>query len=220
MTKTIADTYGCDYFEVLTGFKYIGEKIKEFEESGSHTYLFGFEESYGCLSGTYARDKDAVAAVLLVCEMAAYYQSQGLSLLDALTKLYEKYGFFQESVESITLKGVEGLSDMRRIMAGLRENPPQNIGGEKVVENRDYHERKIVNYVANTTEDLILPQSDVLYYVLEDGSWLCIRPSGTEPKIKLYFGVAVEKWNNIEDAEEQAKAKLTKMSADLRERCK
>jgi len=220
MTKTIADAYGCDYIEVLTGFKYIGEKIKGFEESGSHTYLFGFEESYGCLSGTYARDKDAVAAVLLLCEMAAFYQKQGISLLDALTQLYEKYGFFQESVESITLKGVEGLADMRRIMAGLRENPPQKIGGEKVIERRDYQEGKIVNCVNGNTEDSTLPQSDVLYYVLEDGSWLCIRPSGTEPKIKLYFGVAVEKWDSIENAEEQAKAKLAKMSTELKERCK
>jgi phosphoglucomutase len=188
MTKAIAKAYNMAYFDVLTGFKYIGEKIKEFEQTGQNSYVFGFEESYGCLAGTYARDKDAVVASLLICEAAAYYKKQGMTLLDALDKLYAKYGYFTETIESITLKGLEGLADMRRIMAGLRANPPINLAGANVTEARDYLNKVIVYPVEGRSEATALPVSDVLYYTLDDGCWVCVRPSGTEPKIKIYFG--------------------------------
>lgn len=189
MTEKIAKAYGIDYFEVLTGFKYIGEKIKQFEDSGSHEFLFGFEESYGALAGTHARDKDAVVASLLVCEMAAYYKRRGMSLCDGLNELYEKYGFYRESVESITLKGVEGLSNIRKIMSRLRDTPPVVLGNYKVTQIRDYQSGKIKNLVTGKECRTQLPVSNVLYFVFEDESWVCIRPSGTEPKIKVYFGV-------------------------------
>jgi phosphoglucomutase len=188
MTKAIAKAYGIAYFDVLTGFKYIGEKIKEFEQTGEHSYVFGFEESYGCLAGTYARDKDAVVASLLICEAAAFYKKQGLTLLDALDNLYAKYGYYIEAIESITLKGLEGLADMRRIMAQLRDNPPISLAGVNVTEARDYLNKTIVYPLEGRREATTLPVSDVLYYALEDGSWVCVRPSGTEPKIKIYFG--------------------------------
>jgi len=203
MAQAIAKAYGIAYMDVLTGFKYIGEKIKEFEESGSNTFIFGFEESYGYLTGTYSRDKDAVAASLLICEAAAYYRQQGLSLHDALHGLYEKYGCFLEETQSITLKGVEGLQDIKRIMAGLRDNPPATLGGSKVVQIRDYLARQISYLPEGRTDTTDLPVSDVLYFAMEDGSWACVRPSGTEPKIKLYFGVY------------NAKAKLKNLSNDL-----
>jgi phosphoglucomutase len=189
MTHAIASSYGAHYLEVLTGFKYIGEKIKEFEESGAHTYIIGFEESYGYLTGTYARDKDAVAATLLVCEAAAFYRAQGLNLYEALLKLYEKYGEYRESVESITMQGIAGLQDIKRIMQGLRKNPPVMLGGARVIEARDYLNKEIRNVITHALKPSNLPVSDVLYYAMEDGAWACVRPSGTEPKIKLYFGV-------------------------------
>ena len=204
MTKAIVETYGLNYIEVLTGFKYFGEKIKEFEQSGEHSYVFGFEESYGCLAGTHARDKDAVEAILLLCEAAAYYKKEGKTLWDVMIEAYKKYGFFKESVESITLKGVEGLEDMRRIMTRLRENPPSQIGGINIVEKRDY-----INGFDG------LPNSDVLYYVLDDGSWACIRPSGTEPKIKLYIGTFVKEWSSVEEAEKLADQKLAAIGDSL-----
>ncbi len=188
MTKVIAKAYGMAYFDVLTGFKYIGEKIKEFELSGSHIYVFGFEESYGCLAGTYARDKDAVVASLLLCEAAAFYKKQGLTLCDALKNLYDKYGYYAETVDFITLKGLEGLADMARIMSALRQNPPTELAGVKVTEARDYLTKTIRHPLENRSEATVLPVSDVLYYAFKDGSWVCVRPSGTEPKIKIYFG--------------------------------
>jgi len=208
MSKSIARAYGVTHFEVLTGFKYIGEKIKEFEQSGAHTYLFGFEESCGYLAGDYARDKDAVEAALLVCEAAAYYRQKNMSLWDAMVALYKKYGYFKESLESVTLKGLEGLADMRRIMADLRRNPFKEMGGLAVVERRDYRERVTLNCITGQTKTTGLPCSDVLYYVLEDGSWLCIRPSGTEPKIKLYFGTVIEAWDTLAEADAQAQERL------------
>jgi len=191
MTKEIAKAYGVAYFDVLTGFKYIGEKIKEFEESASHTYLFGFEESYGCLAGTYARDKDAVVAAVLICELAAHYKSCGMSLYDGLLALYAKYGFYKETIESITMKGVEGVASIRRMMSDLRENPPTAVGGIEIAEMRDY-QTGIITYANGQTAPTGLPVSDVLYGALADGSWFAIRPSGTEPKIKIYFGVKGE----------------------------
>jgi phosphoglucomutase len=208
MAKEIAAAYGAAYFEVLTGFKYIGEKIKEFEHSGSHTFIYGFEESYGFLAGSYARDKDAVAAALLVCEAAAYFGSRSMSLWDAVTALYKKYGYFKEVLESIELKGVEGLAEIQRIMAGLRNKPPLEIDGTPVIERRDYREAVILDCVTGRAMPSNLPKSDVLYYSLADSSWICIRPSGTEPKIKMYFGTKAEGWDSLAEAEKMADAKL------------
>jgi len=212
MTKAIAEANGLTYMEVLTGFKYIGEKIKAFEETGSHAYIFGFEESYGYLAGTYARDKDAVAASLLVCEAAAFYRKQGLSLYDALLKCYEKYGLYKETIESITLKGVDGVQDIKRIMAALRNTPPKSLGGANVIEARDYQNKIIKNLATNTSEPTVLPVSDVLYYATADGSWACVRPSGTEPKIKLYFGAKLPAGATLQDAD----VKLSGMVSDLK----
>ncbi len=198
MTKEIAKAYDATYFEVLTGFKYIGEKIKEFEVNNSHEFLFGFEESYGCLAGTHARDKDAVVASVLICEMAAYYKTRNMTLFDGLQELYQKYGYFKESIESITLKGVDGLANIKKIMESLRVHPPAKINGKNLVEIRDYKNSVIKNLVSSTDEKIYLPVSDVLYFVLEDGTWFCVRPSGTEPKIKVYFGVKAQ---SLADAE-------------------
>ncbi|WP_293754807.1 phospho-sugar mutase [Vallitalea sp.] len=177
MASVIADSYNVKLFKVLTGFKYIGEKIKVFKEEGSYEYLFGFEESYGCLIGTHARDKDAVVATMMVCELGAYYKLKGLTLYDALINVYEKYGYYKETLESITLKGIEGVNKIKHILSTLRNVPPKDINGIKVIEAVDY------------LEDTELPKSNVLYYTLENGSWFCVRPSGTEPKIKFYFGI-------------------------------
>jgi len=195
MTRAIAEANGLAYMEVLTGFKYIGEKIKEFEETGSHSYILGFEESFGYLAGTYARDKDAVGATLLLCEAAAYYRKQGISLYDALQKLYDKYGTYHESIESITLKGVEGVANIKKIMTELRNNPPKELAGVKVVEVRDYLSGITATEMQTETQTAPtgLPTSDVLYYAMADGSWACVRPSGTEPKIKIYFGAGSTK---------------------------
>ncbi len=198
LTKAIAQNYGVDYFEVLTGFKYIGEKIKEFEKDGSHTYLFGFEESYGCLAGTYARDKDAVVATMLICELAAFYKSKGMTLYEGLQEVYKKYGFYKESIKSITLKGIEGIENMKKIMETFRSGTPEEIGGSKVVESRDYNAGTFKNYQTGEDGKVNLPKSNVLYYVLENGTWFCVRPSGTEPKIKIYFG---SKGESLEAAE-------------------
>ena len=208
MTRAIAEAYGITYMEVLTGFKYFGEKIKEFEQSGKHKYIFGFEESYGCLAGDYARDKDAVEAVLLLCEAAAFYAKEGKTLWDVLKEAYQKYGFYKESVESITLKGLEGLADMKRIMAGLRENPPAVVGGIAITKVRDYQE----GYDG-------LPKADVVYFEMADGSWACVRPSGTEPKIKVYFGTKVQEWGDVEEAGKIADRKIAAMAEDIRKRC-
>ncbi|MCL2363521.1 MAG: phospho-sugar mutase [Defluviitaleaceae bacterium] len=189
MTRTIAAAYGATYMEVLTGFKFIGEKIKEFEESNAHSFIIGFEESYGYLTGTYARDKDAIAASLLACEAAAHYRTQGKTLYDVLQDLYAKYGEYRESIESYTMQGVAGLADITRIMATLRDNPPQSLGGSQVIEVRDYKNNTIRDVKSGAVRETNLPTSDVLYYVTADGSWACVRPSGTEPKIKVYFGV-------------------------------
>ncbi len=199
MAKAIARYYGVTLVEVLTGFKYIGEKIKEFEESGSYTYLFGFEESYGYLIGTHSRDKDAVVSTMSVCELTAYYQSKGMTLKDALDALYEKYGYYLENQQSITLKGVEGVEKIGHILSTLRSDPPKQILGVPVIEMRDYLSGEVRNFVHNTTESTELPKSDVLYYHMEDGSWFCVRPSGTEPKIKFYFGVKGTSSDEVEN---------------------
>ncbi|MCL2171830.1 MAG: phospho-sugar mutase, partial [Defluviitaleaceae bacterium] len=181
LTRAIAEDFGAAYFEVLTGFKYIGEKMTNWEQTKEHSYVFGFEESIGFLPGDYARDKDAVAASLLICEMAAHYKAQGLTLIDAMNKLLEKYGYHYDYNISITKTGMEGAAQIRHIMEDLRKNPPADIGGISVAAVRDYRP----GYGG-------LPPSDVLYYELADNSWFCIRPSGTEPKIKIYCGVIGE----------------------------
>lgn len=186
VTKDICDFYGVEMEEVLTGFKFIGEKIKEHEKSGIGTYLFGFEESYGCLAGTYARDKDAVAASMLIAEMALFYREQGLSLYDQLQNIYKKYGYYNEFVVSVTMEGIEGLEKIKNIMDTVRANPPKTMGGKRVLAVRDYSTSVRTDLANNKTEEILLPKSNVIYLELEDKNNFIIRPSGTEPKIKLY----------------------------------
>ena len=189
MAKPIANQYGLKIIEVLTGFKYIGEKIKQFEKTNEYTYEFGYEESYGCLVGTHARDKDAIVAVMLLCEAAAFYKKQGLTLWDQMVKMYEKYGYYKEGIIQITLEGIEGTKKINEIMQKLRENPPKKFGNNVVEKIRDYKEEKILNVKTNKIEKTDLPNSNVLYYELSNEAWICVRPSGTEPKIKYYIGV-------------------------------
>lgn len=184
--KKICDSYGIEMKEVLTGFKFIGEKIKEAEESGEGTYVFGFEESYGYLAGTYARDKDAVVASMLIAEMALYYQEKGLSLYDQLLNIYKKYGYYKEEVVSVTMEGIEGLDKIKSIMDNIRKNPPTIFGGKNVLAVRDYKTSVRTDVKTGETEKITLPESNVIYLELEDGNNFIIRPSGTEPKIKLY----------------------------------
>ena len=189
MSQAVAKEYGVDIIETLTGFKYIGEQIKLFEQNHNHTYLFGYEESYGCLVGTHARDKDAVVAVMALCEAAAYYKSKGLTLWDQMLVLFEKYGYYKEGLYTLTLKGQEGAAKIQEILKSFRSNPPKQIGEYKVLAFRDYEENIIQNYVTGETTKTGLPKSNVLYFELEDQAWCCVRPSGTEPKVKLYMGV-------------------------------
>lgn len=184
MAQAIADDFGIRMFNVLTGFKYIAEKIQEFEESGEYQFVFGFEESYGYLSGTAVRDKDGVNACLLIAETAAYYKKQGMTLYDALESLFERYGYTGEKVTSFALTGKDGLAKMKGLMDSLRQNPPQEFAGKKVLAVRDYLKSERV--CGSETQPLTLPKSDVLYYELQDKAWICVRPSGTEPKVKLY----------------------------------
>ncbi|MBR1641531.1 MAG: phospho-sugar mutase [Butyrivibrio sp.] len=190
MAKAIADAYNLHYIEVLTGFKYIGEQIKLFEENGqSYNYVFGLEESYGCLAGTHARDKDAVVAVMMLCELAAFYKKQGKSVWDAMIDIYEKYGYYKEGQYSITMKGKEGAEQIAALMDRLRSNPPKEVGAWKVLEFRDYKTGKTVNMATGAEGTTGLPVSNVLYFALDNDAWCCARPSGTEPKIKFYMGV-------------------------------
>lgn len=189
MADEISREYGVDVIEVLTGFKYIGEQIKFFEETGSHTYLFGYEESYGCLVGTHARDKDAVVAVMALCEAAAYYKEKGLTLWDQMLNIYEKYGYYKEDLVSITMKGVDGAERIQKILADMRSNPLQKIGDYRVVALRDYEADTRLELTSGKVTPTGLPKSNVLYYELERGAWCCVRPSGTEPKVKFYMGV-------------------------------
>lgn len=199
MIAPICEEYGVKKIDVLTGFKFIGEQIKGFDETGSHTYLFGFEESYGCLAGTYARDKDAVYASVMICEMAAYYKEKGMTLYEALLALYEKYGYYREGVKSMTMKGLEGMARIQLIMKTFRENTPAELGGYKVVFAKDYKTQVFKNMVTGVQSSSPLPVSDVLHYTLEDGTWVCIRPSGTEPKLKFYIGVKADSLQAAQD---------------------
>lgn len=203
MAGTIAKSYGLRFIEVLTGFKFIGQQILGFEQSGVGTYLFGFEESYGCLIGTHARDKDAIVATMALCEAAAYYKTQGKTLWDAMTDMYEKYGYYKDDIQSITLKGIEGLAKIQEILETLRNEPPVEIAGYKVLKARDYKADTIKDLASGTVTATGLPSSNVLYYDLTDDAWLCVRPSGTEPKVKFYYGV---KGVSLEDAEAKSSA--------------
>lgn len=212
MADKVAEEYNIKLIEVLTGFKYIGEQIKLFEENGSGTYEFGFEESYGCLIGTHARDKDAIVAVMFLCEAAAYYMSKGLTLWDQMLHLYEKYGYFKEGLETITLKGVEGAEKINQIMENVRNNPPKALGDYEVIAFRDYEKDQVLNLNTGAITSTNLPKSNVLYFELSNDAWVCVRPSGTEPKIKFYIGV---KGSNFEDASnklESLRAPLLKLA--------
>lgn len=201
MADAIARYYGIELVEVLTGFKFIGQKILEFENTGKGTYLFGMEESYGCLTGTYARDKDAVVASMTLCEAAAYYKTQNMTLWDAMIAMYDKYGYYKDDVKAITLKGIEGLEKIQQIMNTLRENAPTEIGGYQVVSSRDYRADTIRDMKTGAVTPTGLPSSNVLYYDLTDDAWVCVRPSGTEPKVKFYYGV---KGTSLVDADEKS----------------
>lgn len=198
MADAIARYYGVRLIEVLTGFKFIGQQILGFETSGKGTYLFGFEESYGCLIGTHARDKDAIVATMALCECAAYYKAKNMTLWDAMIEMYERYGYYKDSVKSITLKGIEGLAKIQEIMDTLRKNPPTQVGDYKVTSFRDYKEDKITNLETKEVCPTGLPKSNVLYFDMTDDAWLCVRPSGTEPKVKFYYGI---KGTSLEDAD-------------------
>ena len=211
LADAIAKSYGIRLIECLTGFKYIGQQILGFEQSGKGTYLFGFEESYGCLIGTHARDKDAIVATMALCEAAAYYKKHGKTLWDQMLAIYDKYGYYKDSVKSVTMKGIEGLAKIAQTMENLRANAPENIGPYKVLQARDYKLDTCKNMETGEVTPTGLPQSNVLYYDLEDGAWLCVRPSGTEPKIKLYYGV---KGSSMEDAENRS-AELGKYAEAL-----
>lgn len=213
MADKVAEAYNVDIKECLTGFKFIGELIKIAEDTGHGTYEFGFEESYGCLVGTHARDKDAIVAVMALCEAAAYYYTKGLTLWDQMMEIYKKYGFFREGLETITLKGIEGAEKIKSMMEAIRTNPPKELGGYNVVSFRDYAEDTITDLATGEVKPTGLRKSNVLYFDLNNDAWVCVRPSGTEPKIKFYIGV---KGESFEDAD----AKLASLTEALMELAK
>ena len=203
MSDVITKAYGVTQMEVLTGFKYIGEQIKWFEENNTYNYVFGLEESYGCLAGTHARDKDAIVAVMCLCEVAAYCKKNGITLWDQMIKVYEEYGYFKEGLHTITMKGVTGAQAIKDIMAALRANPMKELAGLKVLKVRDYDVNVVTDMVTGEKSETGLPKSNVLYFDLENDSWCCARPSGTEPKIKFYMGI---KGESLADADEKLAA--------------
>ena len=208
MAKAIAAAYNVKLIEVLTGFKYIGEQIKFFEQQHTYHYVFGLEESYGCLAGTYARDKDACVAVMMLCEVASWCKKHGKTLWDAMLDMYEKYGYYREGLETKTLKGIDGAAQIQSMMSEYRTNPPKELGGHQVLAVRDYKEDTRKDLSTGEVTKTGLPTSNVLYYELSDNAWCCVRPSGTEPKIKYYFGV---KGTSLTDAD----AKLAALKEDL-----
>ncbi len=210
MADKIAEEYNVELKECLTGFKFIGELIKRAEDTGVGTYEFGFEESYGCLVGTHARDKDAIVAVMALCEAAAYYQTKGFTLWDQMMNIYKKYGFFREGIETLTFKGFEGAQKIKDMMENIRNNPPKTFGAYNVVKFRDYAKNVILDVATGATTETGLIKSNVLYFDLNDDAWVCVRPSGTEPKIKFYIGV---KGTSFEDAD----AKVKDLTAALME---
>lgn len=189
MTDKVAKEYNVKLIEVLTGFKYIGEQIKWFEQKGKGHYEFGFEESYGCLVGTHARDKDAIVAVMMLCEAAAFYRTQGLTLWDQMQNIYKKYGYFKEGLKTMTLKGADGVAQIAAMMDKIRQNPPKKLGSFEVLSFRDYEKDTVLDLKNGNVVPTGLPKSNVLYFDLNDDAWVCVRPSGTEPKIKFYIGV-------------------------------
>ena len=201
LADAIAKGYGVNLIEVLTGFKFIGQQILGFENSGKGSYLFGFEESYGCLIGTYARDKDAIVATMALCEAAAYYKTQGKTLWDAMIEMYEQFGYYKDAIQSVTMKGIEGLQKIQEIMNSLRQNPPTEFAGHKVTAVRDYKADTITDVATGAVKPTGLPNSNVLYYELTEDAWVCVRPSGTEPKVKFYYGV---KGTSLADADEKS----------------
>ena len=201
LADAIAKGYGVNLIEVLTGFKFIGQQILGFENSGKGSYLFGFEESYGCLIGTYARDKDAIVATMALCEAASYYKTQGKTLWDAMIEMYEQFGYYKDAIQSVTMKGIEGLQKIQEIMNSLRQNPPTEFAGHKVTAVRDYKADTITDVATGAVKPTGLPNSNVLYYELTEDAWVCVRPSGTEPKVKFYYGV---KGTSLADADEKS----------------
>ncbi len=215
MADAIAKYYGVKLIEVLTGFKYIGQQILGFENSGKGEYLFGFEESYGCLIGTHARDKDAIVATMALCEAAAYYKTKNMTLWDAMVAMYEKYGFYKDGIQAITLKGIEGLAKIQEVLDTLRNNTPEKFGKYKVVSARDYKKNTITNIATGEVTETGLPKSNVLYYDLEDDAWLCVRPSGTEPKIKFYYGIKGQSLEDADQLSDELGAEVIKMIKEM-----
>jgi phosphoglucomutase len=211
--RTIADHYGLETVDTLTGFKFIGEKIQEYEETGSKSFLFGYEESYGYLIGDFVRDKDAVQACLMISEAAAFYKKQGMSLYEGLLDVFKRYGFYQEGLESLTLKGKEGTEQINGILSSFRKTPPEEIAGIKVISIEDYQLSEKIDMPDSIKSEIVLPKSNVLKYFLEDGSWFCLRPSGTEPKIKFYFSVKGE-------SQSLSETKLKKLKSAVMEKVK
>jgi phosphoglucomutase len=197
LADAITKAYGIDLIEVLTGFKYIGEQIKYFEQNHDHEYVFGLEESYGCLAGTHARDKDAVVAVMCLCEVAAWCKYNNMTVWDQMLKIYERFGYYMEGIHTITLKGIDGAQQIKDMMEKLRNNPPKEFDGLKVLKFRDYDKDTVTDLATGKVTTTGLPKSNVLYFEIENDSWCCARPSGTEPKIKFYMGI---KGDNLEDA--------------------
>ena len=210
LTDAVAEAYNLKLVEVLTGFKYIGEVIRKSEENNDYKYVFGFEESYGCLIGTYARDKDGVGAVMALCEAAAYYKSKGLTLWNQMINIYEKYGYYKEGQVSIVLEGADGAEKIKSMMTAMREKKIEKIGEYNVLKFRDYDRNIIRDMKTGNEEETGLPKSNVLYYELENNSWCCVRPSGTEPKIKLYMGIKA-------DSMEKADKKLEELKKAMEE---
>ncbi|MEH7238482.1 phospho-sugar mutase [Bacillus sp. JJ1562] len=208
--RDIAKSFGLDTIDTLTGFKFIGEKIKQYEHTGEYKFQFGYEESYGYLIGDFARDKDAVQAALLAVEVCAYYKNKGMTMYEGLMEIFGKYGYYREGLESLTLKGKEGAEQINSLLAGFRSQPPTKVAGRKVTRIEDYKESVRTNVEEGKKEEIKLPKSNVLKYFLEDGSWFCLRPSGTEPKVKFYFGV---KGNSLEDSQNV----LNSISSDVME---
>ena len=206
MADAIARYYGVDLIEVLTGFKYIGQQILGFETSGRGEYLFGFEESYGCLVGTHARDKDAVVATMKLCEAAAYYKTKNMTLWDAMLAMYDRYGYYKDDVKAVSFQGREGIMKIQSIMKSLRQMPPERVGDYMVTAIRDYKNNTITDVKSGEFKETGLPISDVLYFDMSDNAWLCVRPSGTVPKVKFYYGVT---GSSLEDADKKS-AELAK----------
>ncbi|XBP67620.1 phospho-sugar mutase [Bacillus velezensis] len=201
--RAVASSFGLDTVDTLTGFKFIGEKIKEYEKSGQYTFQFGYEESYGYLIGDFARDKDAIQAALLAVEVCAFYKKQGMSLYDAPLSIFKEYGYYREGLKSLTLKGKQGAEQISAILTSFRNDPPKQMAGKQIMQAEDYSTGKRTVFADHHEEDIDLPKSNVLKYFLEDGSWFCLRPSGTEPKVKFYFAV---KGTSLQDSEQRLAA--------------